>query len=104
MITSPAVDALTAAMGTVRSLDSFDLDDSTLLGNAEQLLTLRAQLDAVITREVQVLESRDVTATQCGRCTRNWLMEDELQPEVESAVRVRVARHLPLYVVLAAAL
>lgn len=91
-------------------LDSLATDDVhaiaelALLDRAETLLTARNRLDAEIARSLQAADARQVTVTHCGRTTRSWLVEEQLLGSDEAARRMKVARMLPYYPVLAAAM
>jgi hypothetical protein len=92
---SPALLQLNAAMEQVLDADPRDVAEPHRLGEVEQMLTLRNQLDAAITDTLQVIDAADTTVTETGKATRSWLIEEHHLNPGEATKRMRVARALP---------
>lgn len=100
---TPAVTALTAAVGQVLDADPRDTPQVYRLGELEQLLTVRNQLDAAIGERLQVADVEETTVAEEGRATRSWLIETQQVNPGEATKRMRVARALPSHPYLAKA-
>ena len=71
------LDLLVAGVTGLVGQDQHELADTALLCSSEQILTVINQLNGVLARRLQVMHVRDVTTAECGRKTRNWLIEDQ---------------------------
>ncbi|HVW82303.1 MAG TPA: DUF222 domain-containing protein [Mycobacteriales bacterium] len=91
----PATQAFAEAMAGLLARDPHDLADAALVDDTETLLTLRRQLDGVLARQLQVMDTRDATTSECGRSTRAWLVEERLLSRPDAAARMQVARSYP---------
>jgi len=92
---SPQLLQLNAAMAQVLDADPRDVPDVHRLGELEQLLVVRHQLDAAINQRLQVIDVAETTITESGRATRSWLIEEQYLSPGEATKRLRVARALP---------
>ncbi|HVV74806.1 MAG TPA: DUF222 domain-containing protein [Mycobacteriales bacterium] len=88
----PATQRLAEDMAGLLARDPHDLPDAALLEDTETLLRLHRRLDGLITTQLQVLDTRDVTTTERGRGTRAWLVEEQLLSRPEANTRMRLAR------------
>jgi hypothetical protein len=79
-------------MVMVVAQDPHDLPDVLLLESTQALLRLQRQLDGVLCRRLQVIDTRDATTVECGRSTRAWLVEDQLLSRADAGARMAVAR------------
>lgn len=71
-----------------------DMPDLVLLGDTEELLTVRSRLDAVIGRNLAIIDSRAATVEECGRHTSAWLREEMLLDPGAALRKMRIARQL----------
>jgi hypothetical protein len=92
---SPQLLQLNAAVEQVLAADPRDTDEVHRLGELEQLLTLRNQLDAAINQRLQVIDIGETTVAETGKATRCWLIEEQNVNPGEATKRMRVARALP---------
>jgi hypothetical protein len=95
---------LASVLDSLAGDDVHAIPELALLDRTETLLTARNRLDAEIARSLQASDVRQVMTTHCGRTTKSWLVEEQLLGSDEAARRMKVARLLPYYPVLAAAL
>lgn len=65
-------------MAAVLAESPADLPDTVVLDNTTALLHLRRQLDGAVSTNLQVIDRRQVTAAECARSTRGWLVEEQL--------------------------
>ena len=89
---SRSVEALRDAIAAVLAESPADLPDSVVLENTELLIGAQRQLDGAVACNLQVLERRQVTTTECGRSTRGWLVEQQRLSQHEADAKLRVAR------------
>jgi hypothetical protein len=94
LVTSPGVDAVTAAVADLVTQPPADQPDSIVLNDIEQLLTVAAQLGAAIAQRVAVADSRESTVAETGRTTRSWLIEEQRLDSGAAGRKLRVARQL----------
>jgi len=97
----PEVEQLRVAVTALLDRDPHVLPDVELVNSTELLMQLRHQLDAVLTRQLQVIDVRDATIEDCGRATRGWLVEELLLAPAEANRYVSVARGLPTHTAVA---
>ncbi|HTW20615.1 MAG TPA: DUF222 domain-containing protein [Mycobacteriales bacterium] len=91
----PEIEQITAGVTALLARDPHTRSDLELTDSTELLLRLRSQLDAVLVRQLQVIDTRDATVNEFGRATRGWLVE-ELRCGAEDVNRLlTVARALP---------
>jgi hypothetical protein len=94
-VIDPALDTMKAALARLLARDPHALPDPLLVVSTDELLTLRTQLDGLLTAQLQVMESRGTAVNECGRTTRGWLIEDQLLGVDETSRLLTVARMLP---------
>ena len=99
----PAVVALTDAVSGMRGLDLELLSSGQLLETLEAVETLARQLQAVGIRQLRCAHERDVTAAECGRSPRSWLIEEQNLSPAEASRRMRLLHALPSHPLLEAA-
>jgi hypothetical protein len=90
-------------MAQVLDADPRDVPEVHRLGELEQMLVVRNQLDAAINQRVQVIDVAETTIAESGRATRSWLVEEQFVSPGEATKRMRVARALPTHPYLAKA-
>ncbi|HTW19204.1 MAG TPA: DUF222 domain-containing protein [Mycobacteriales bacterium] len=91
----PAVTRIAEDVHELLAEDPHALADIELTNSTEILLQLRNQLDAVLVRQLQVIDVRDATVDEAGRATRGWLVEDLLLSGRDASRYLTVARSLP---------
>ncbi|HVT65397.1 MAG TPA: DUF222 domain-containing protein [Mycobacteriales bacterium] len=87
-----ATQSLVDDLAPLLARDPHDLTDGQLLEDTESLLKLRRQLDGVLARQLQVMDTRDVTTEYCARSTKSWLIEDQHLSRPDAGARMAVAR------------
>ena len=97
----PAATQLAADVHELLAEDPHAHPDIELINSTELLLQVRNQLDAVIARQLQVIDVRDATVDECGRATRGWLIEEQLLSPHDASRYLTVARSLPEHCVVA---
>jgi hypothetical protein len=95
---------LTSVIDALACDDVHLMADSALLARTEGLLVARNKLDAEIERSLQAADSRGSTVAECGRQSRGWLIEEEFLSPKEAGRRLWLARRLPAFPMVAAAL
>ena len=96
MITvGPEVEQIATAVAGLLERDPHTVPDLELLNTTEELLRLRRQIDAVIAGQLQVIDTRDASVSECGRQTRGWLVEELLLGTEDANRYLTVARALP---------
>jgi len=88
---------LQAAIEPVLAADPRDTPEVHRLGELEQLLAIRNQVDAAIAQRLLVVDTDETTVAEEGRATRSWLIEAQQVNPGEATKRMRVARALPTH-------
>lgn len=88
---------LFSVLDTLATEDVHAMAEPRLLVSIEELLIARDRLDGVLAVRLQAADARQVTAHECGRTTRSWLVEEaHLAPEAAGRW-MGLARALPFY-------
>lgn len=94
MAVSPWVSAVADAVAGLVAVPPVEQPDDVVLDDVEELVRVRARLDAQIARGLAVLDAREVTTTQSGRSTRAWLVEQRCVERSLAGRKLRLARQL----------
>jgi hypothetical protein len=98
------LELIAEAIRLLAAQDAHDLTDDMLVRQTEALLMAEDKLDGIMARRMQVMDVRNVTAFECGRALRGWLVETQMRSDVDADRRTSVARALPDRPVIEAAL
>jgi hypothetical protein len=91
----PDIEQITAGVAGLLARDPHVIADFELLNSTEELIRLITQMQAVVTRQLQVIDTREATVAEYGRQTRGWLVEELLVGTDDAARYLNVARALP---------
>ena len=94
LLTTDAVRGISAAVTPALSQAPAELADTVLLGDTETLLMLRSQIDAIVVRNLAIVDARQATVEECGRSTSGWLREEMMLDPGAAARKMRIARSL----------
>ncbi|MGN6474022.1 MAG: DUF222 domain-containing protein [Mycobacteriales bacterium] len=86
------IDQLEQLLDAIAKIDPHDLPDTTLLESQQRILRLERRLHGIGARRLQVIDTRDITTTECGRSTRWWLVEEQLLGRGDADTRLQLAR------------
>jgi Domain of unknown function (DUF222) len=86
------IDRLEEVVGELAEVDPHDLPDTVALDRTERMLRVQRRLDGILSGQLQVLDTRDVTTDERGRTTRAWLVEEQQLAQPDAKARMRVAR------------
>ncbi|HEX3707154.1 MAG TPA: DUF222 domain-containing protein [Mycobacteriales bacterium] len=89
---SRSVEQLRCSVGAVLGEDPHGQPDCLVLEDTEVLLAVQRQLDGALAARLQVIDARDATTSERGRCTRGWLVEELQLSGPDARGRLRVAR------------
>lgn len=103
MAAPDAISALCAAIDDVRALSPTLATSGQVLEALELLETTDRQLRAIAIRWLRDAAERDVTAEECGRSPRSWLVEEQNISPADAARRMRLVHGLPTHPQLEAA-
>jgi hypothetical protein len=98
------VEVINAEVDRLAEQDPHELTDQALLTSTETLLHAVHRLQAVITRQLQVIDVRDASVAEHGRTVRGWLVEEQHLSPREATRYLNIARALPTRQTVAAAL
>jgi hypothetical protein len=87
-----AIELLERAAELMAGTDYHDLPESLSLEWTQRTLRVQRVIDGTVAKQIQVIDSRQTTTTECGRSTRAWLVEDQLLSRADAGARMAVAR------------
>ena len=97
VVLSPELTQLEAAVDALASVDLRSVPEAHRLAHQEKLLELRNRLDAIELHGLQRIDTDETTIAATGRATRSWLVEEAQLNPGEATRRLRLARALPAY-------
>src|SRR3954452_1555576 len=91
----PSIADAVAVLEAATAHDPRSLSAARLLTELEELFDLESALHAVQSRRLAVAHELEATVAECGRTTRDWLVEEQHFDPGDAGRRLRLARGLP---------